>query len=131
MTKLENAKNLLQDYDTQLRKFNERHPRIHVSVSSDNGSEDVDAGGHAQQPGEDPSPSEFWGITVDSYHDDLNLFCRLFKVQGFKKSGSKLFKWGLIPKLKLNEISVKASHLELLAEFQELDTELQLRVGQE
>ncbi len=42
MTKLENAKNLLQDYDTQLRKFNERHPRTTVPVASDDGSEDAD-----------------------------------------------------------------------------------------
>ena len=61
----------------------------------------------------------------------MNLFCCLFKVQGFKKSGGKQFKWGLIPTLKLNETSVKAAHLELLAEFKALDAEVRLRVGQE
>jgi hypothetical protein len=127
MTKLENAKNLLQDYDTQLRKFNERHPRTTVPVASDDGSEDADDDNEHENP---PSP-EFWGVTADSYHDDLNLFCRLFKVKGFKKSGGKQFKWDLIPTLKLNETSVKAAHLELLAEFHELDAEVRLRVGQE
>jgi hypothetical protein len=127
MTKLENAKNLLQDYDTQLRKFNERHPRTTVPVASDDGSEDADDENEHENP---PSP-EFWGVTADSYHDDLNLFCRLFKVKGFKKSGGKQFKWDLIPTLKLNETSVKAAHLELLAEFHELDAEVRLRVGQE
>jgi hypothetical protein len=74
MTKLENAKNLLQDYDTQLRKFNERHPRTTVPVASDDGSEDAD-GDNAQQEHEYPPSPAFWGVSADLYHDDLNLFC--------------------------------------------------------
>jgi hypothetical protein len=98
-TKLENAKNLLQDYDTQLRKFNERHPRSHLPLASNDGSKNADGDDAEHQQENLPLP-EFWGVTADSYHDDLNLFCRLFKVQGFKKSGGKEFKGGLIPRLK-------------------------------
>jgi hypothetical protein len=76
MTKLGNAKNLLQDYDTQPHKFNERHPRTHLPVASDDGSKNAD-GDDAQQQQENPPLPEFWGFTADLYHDDLNLFSTL------------------------------------------------------